>query len=56
MAAAHVAHLEASNPDLLAVFYVDRHVRAYQGGHKVANTHLSRLKFPAPRNRRDLGQ
>jgi len=56
MAATHVARLDKSNPDLLAVFYVDRHVRAYQGGHKVANTHLSRLKFPAPRNRRDLGQ
>jgi hypothetical protein len=48
MAAAHVARLEASNPDLLAVFYVDGHVRAYQGAHKVAKTHLSRLKFPAP--------
>jgi hypothetical protein len=48
MAAAHVARLEASNPDLLAVFYVDGHVRAYQGTRKVAKTHLSRLKFPAP--------
>jgi transposase len=48
MAAAHVARLDASNPDLLAVFYVDGHVRAYQGAHKVAKTHLSRLKFPAP--------
>jgi hypothetical protein len=48
MAAAHVTRLEASNPDLLAVFYVDGHVRAYQGGAKVAKTHLSRLKFPAP--------
>src|ERR1035437_3324938 len=48
MAAAHVARLDASNPDLLAVFYVDGHVRAYQGGAKVAKTHLSRLKFPAP--------
>jgi hypothetical protein len=48
MAAAHVARLEATNPDLLAVFYVDGHVRAYQGGAKVAKTHLSRLKFPAP--------
>jgi hypothetical protein len=33
---------------LLAVFYVDGHVRAYQGGAKIAKTHLSRLKFPAP--------
>ena len=48
MAAAHIARLDASNPDLLAVFYIDGHVRAYQGGHKVAKTHLSRLKFPAP--------
>jgi hypothetical protein len=48
MAATHVAHLDASNPDLLAVFYVDGDVRAYQGGRKVAKTHLSRLKFPAP--------
>src|SRR5665647_2838829 len=48
MAATHVARLDASDPDLLAVFYVDGHVRAYQGGAKVAKTHLSRLKFPAP--------
>jgi hypothetical protein len=48
MAAAHVARLDKSNPDLLAVFYVDGHVRAYQGGRKIAKTHLSRLKFPAP--------
>jgi hypothetical protein len=48
MAAAHVARLDGSNPDLLAVFYVDGHVRAYQGARKVAKTHLSRLKFPAP--------
>jgi hypothetical protein len=48
MAATHVARLDKSNPDLLAVFYVDGHVRAYQGGRKVAKTHLSRLKFPAP--------
>ena len=31
MAATHVARLDASDPDLLAVFYVDGHVRAYQG-------------------------
>ncbi len=48
MAAAHVARLDASDPDLLAVFYVDGHVRAYQGGAKVAKTHLPGLKFPAP--------
>jgi len=33
---------------LLAVFYVDGHARAYQGGAKIAKTHLSRLRFPAP--------
>jgi len=48
MAATHVTRLDESNPDLLAVFYVDGHVRAYQGARKVAKTHLSRLKFPAP--------
>jgi transposase len=48
MASAHVARLDASDPDLLAVFYVDGHVRAYQGGAKIAKTHSSRLKFPAP--------
>ena len=48
MAARHVARLDATNPDLAAVFYVDGHVRAYQGTRKVAKTHLSRLKFPAP--------
>jgi len=48
MARRHVDRLDKSNPDLLAVFYVDGHVRAYQGGRKVAKTHLSRLKFPAP--------
>lgn len=30
------------------VLYVDGHVRAYQGGKKIAKTHLSRLRFPAP--------
>jgi len=48
MAARHVARLDATNPDLAAVFYVDGHVRAYQGGRKVAKTHIARLKFPAP--------
>ena len=48
MAAARVARLDEANPDLAAVFYVDGHVRAYQGARKVAKTHLSRLKFPAP--------
>jgi transposase len=48
MARCHVSRLDATNPDLLAVFYVDGHVRAYQGARKVAKTHLSRLKFPAP--------
>jgi hypothetical protein len=48
IAARHVAGLDASNPDLAAVFYVDGHVRAYQGGRKVAKTHIARLRFPAP--------
>jgi prepilin-type processing-associated H-X9-DG protein len=43
-----VARLDETNPDLMAVLYVDGHVRAYQGGRKVAKTHLSRLRFPAP--------
>lgn len=48
MAARHVARLDATNPDLAAVFYVDGHVRAYQGTRKVAKTHITRLRFPAP--------
>jgi len=43
-----VARLDATNPDLAAVFYVDGHVRAYQGTRKVAKTHIARLRFPAP--------
>ncbi|MGK2852486.1 MAG: putative transposase [Microbacteriaceae bacterium] len=30
------------------VLYVDGHVRAYQGTRRIAKTHLSRLRFPAP--------
>jgi len=30
------------------VLYVDGHVRAYQGGKKIAKTHAARLRFPAP--------
>jgi hypothetical protein len=48
MASRHVARLDEANPELAAVFYVDGHVRAHQGTHKVAKTHLTRLKFPAP--------
>lgn len=48
IAARHVARLDATNPDLAAVFYVDGHVRAYQGTRKVAKTHIARLRFPAP--------
>ena len=36
------------NQDLAAVLYVDGHVRAYQGTRKIAKTHSTRLKFPAP--------
>jgi hypothetical protein len=46
MAAAHVARLDASDPDLLAVFYVDGHARAYQGGAKIAKTHLMGVTGP----------
>ena len=46
MAATHVARLDASDPDLLAVFYVDGHVRAYQGGAKIAKTHLMGVTGP----------
>jgi transposase len=48
MAARHVARLDDANPDLAAVFYVDGHVRAYQGARRVAKTHIARLRFPAP--------
>lgn len=44
MAARHVTE----HPDQAAVFYVDGHVRAYQGRRKIAKTHVPRLKFPAP--------
>lgn len=43
MAARHVA----ARPEQAAVFYVDGHVRAYQGTRKIAKTHVPRLKFPA---------
>ncbi len=39
---------DADNRDQAAVFYVDGHVRAYQGRRKIAKTHVPRLKFPAP--------
>jgi transposase-like protein len=48
MARRHIERLDATNPDLAAVFYVDGHVRAYQGTRKVAKTHIARLRFPAP--------
>src|SRR5450759_4388585 len=48
IAAPHVARLHATNRDRAAVFYVDGHVRAYQGGRRVAKTHIARLRFPAP--------
>ncbi|TWP31987.1 putative transposase [Leekyejoonella antrihumi] len=38
----------AADEDPAAVLYVDGHVRAYHGRRKIAKTHLSRLKFPAP--------
>jgi len=47
MAAHHLAH---HHHDLHTgvVLYVDGHVRAYQGTRKIAKTHATRLKFPAP--------
>ncbi len=44
MAAGHLA----ARPQQAAVFYVDGHVRAYQGTRKIGKTHVPRLKFPAP--------
>ncbi|WP_427133973.1 putative transposase [Pseudarthrobacter sp. S9] len=34
--------------DLAAIFYVDGHVRAYQGTKKIGKVHSTRLKFPVP--------
>ena len=47
IAAMAAAHLSA-RPEQAAVFYVDGHVRAYQGTRKIGKTHVPRLKFPAP--------
>ena len=47
IAAMAARHLVA-RPQQAAVFYVDGHVRAYQGTRKLAKTHVPRLKFPAP--------
>ena len=44
MAAVHLC----ARPEQAAVFYVDGHVRAYQGTRKISKTHVPRLKFPAP--------
>jgi len=44
MAARHLC----ARPEQAAVFYVDGHVRAYQGTRKISKTHVPRLKFPAP--------
>ncbi len=44
MAAGHLT----TRPEQAAVFYVDGHVRAYQGTRRIAKTHVPRLKFPAP--------
>ena len=40
--------MSAARPEQAAVFYVDGHVRAYQGTRRIAKTHVPRLKFPAP--------
>jgi len=44
----HHATRHADDTELGLMLYVDGHVRAYQGTRKVAKTHLSRLRFPAP--------
>lgn len=44
MAQRHVTE----RPEQAGVFYVDGHVRAYQGTRRIAKTHVPRLKFPAP--------
>lgn len=43
-----VACDSTADEDPAAMLYVDGHVRAYHGRRKLAKTHLSRLKFPAP--------
>lgn len=48
LAAKHVARLDATDPGLAVVFYVDGHVRAYQGSRRISKTHSARLRFPAP--------
>lgn len=51
IAAHHLAGHNAAvgdDNDAGLVLYVDGHVRAYQGTRKIAKTHLSRLRFPAP--------
>ena len=47
MAATHLAR-DTETDGAGMVLYVDGHVRAYQGTKKIAKTHLSRLRFPAP--------
>ncbi|MDJ0358441.1 putative transposase [Paenarthrobacter sp. PH39-S1] len=39
---------DADGGGLLAVLYVDGHVRAYQGSKKIGKVHSTRLKFPTP--------
>jgi hypothetical protein len=49
MAAHHLDRLTDTEQDQDGlVLYVDGHVRAYQGTKRIAKTHLSRLRFPAP--------
>jgi type VII secretion protein EccE len=40
-------HLQVA-PEHAAALYVDGHARAYQLTHKIAKTHVLRLKFPVP--------
>ena len=48
IAARHLARLDATDPSSAVVFYVDGHVRAYQGTRRISKTHSARLRFPAP--------
>ena len=48
MAATHLEGVKDQNGKDGVVLYVDGHVRAYQGTKRIAKTHLSRLRFPAP--------
>ena len=47
IAAHHIDSIDDAD-QLGLLFYVDGHIRAYQGTKKVGKTHSARLRFPAP--------